>query len=240
MNKIVFTYWEGNNYKLLKSLEKLMIYHSNNGVNYKLILVTDKNLNDYVNELPKCFSTLIPAHKADYIRVYLINKYGGLWIDADTLVMNDLTILFELIEKNNALFVTECKGVICNAVFGSKPNTAIMNNWLDYINDYFETNNQVTGWNTIGQSYLSNHNEFIMSNYELMDGPKTVYPIGWRKVVTEFSSNKSIKDIDTGFMPLIILTREVYQSYENSDYSNSLLEKLIDKSFNNKNILKIF
>lgn len=237
MNKTVFTYWEGTDYKLLKQLQKLMIDHSNNGLNYNLILLTDKNIKDYVDEFPKCFLNLEPAHKTDYLRVYLIRKYGGLWIDADTLVMNDLSVLFKIIEKNNAFFVTEHQGTICNGVFGSKSNTPLLNNWLDYINDYLEKNNQVS-WTAIGADYLTNKKKFIMDHHTLLDGPRTIFPISWKDAVTEFSSNKLVSEIDTGFMPLVILVNPVYKSYEYSDYSNSLLEKLINQS--RKNVLLKF
>jgi hypothetical protein len=92
----VFIYWVGKDYKLIKILRQLMLYHSNNGSNYTLHFINDKNINDYLTDIPEVFNKLCPAHQADYVRVNLIYKYGGIWLDSDTIVMDDLGRLFDI------------------------------------------------------------------------------------------------------------------------------------------------
>jgi mannosyltransferase OCH1-like enzyme len=38
-------------------------------------------------------AVISPAHKSDFIRFYLLNKYGGIWIDTTTILFYDLSNL---------------------------------------------------------------------------------------------------------------------------------------------------
>ena len=56
---------------------------------YKIKL-DEKNIYDYLPELKNKnfnFSNLYIAQKVDYYRIFLLYKYGGLYLDADTLVL---------------------------------------------------------------------------------------------------------------------------------------------------------
>lgn len=56
------------------------------------ILITEKNIFDYVN-IPEYIykkykeGIIEPPHFSDYIRMYLLDKYGGTWIDASCLML---------------------------------------------------------------------------------------------------------------------------------------------------------
>ena len=51
------------------------------------------------SEYPKNFETLIPQHKADWIRLHLLEKHGGVWLDA-SIIINDPTAMDRLYEKS--------------------------------------------------------------------------------------------------------------------------------------------
>ena len=57
------------------------------------------------SEFPRKYNGLKPAHKADWIRLTLLSKYGGVWIDA-SILLNDSSALDRLrkqsIEKQSA------------------------------------------------------------------------------------------------------------------------------------------
>ena len=89
----VYLYWVGKDYKLIKILRKLIFLHSKSGLGYTVHFINEKNINNYLNDLPECFDKLIPAHQADYVRVNVINRFGGIWLDSDTLVIEKITIL---------------------------------------------------------------------------------------------------------------------------------------------------
>ena len=102
----LYLYWVGEEYTLITILRNLIYLHSTNGVGYKIHLITDKNIGDYVDvkDIPSYFSSLCPAHQADFVRVYVICKYGGIWMDSDTLVLNSLDSMFEHLDNNNGFF----------------------------------------------------------------------------------------------------------------------------------------
>ena len=95
----IFLYWCGPEYKLISILRDLIYLHSKNGKGYKVHLISDNNINEYIKNIPEYFSKLCYAHQADFVRVHVICDYGGIWLDSDTLVLDSLDSLFDLIDK---------------------------------------------------------------------------------------------------------------------------------------------
>ena len=125
----VFLYWAGKEYKLISILRDRILSHSRNGVGYMAHLITDQNIRDYVTTIPPYFHQLHPAHQADYVRVHVVCDYGGIWLDSDTLVMDSLDTLFDIIDDQDGFFVQETdpshpdpalQKILWNGVFGSK------------------------------------------------------------------------------------------------------------------------
>ena len=98
-NRNVFLYCIGQEYKLISFLRNLIYLHSTNGIGYNIILITHENINDYVDNIPKYFYDLCPAHQLDFVKVHIICDYGGIWLDSDTLVLDSLDSLFDIIEN---------------------------------------------------------------------------------------------------------------------------------------------
>ena len=105
----------------LKSMEK----HCKNS--FDVIKLDEKSIYDYLPELHHTkynLSNLLIAQKVDYYRVLLLAKYGGLYLDADVLVLKDpIEIIDKLKEYDYVGF--GCTGEICNYGYG-KPSNAIM------------------------------------------------------------------------------------------------------------------
>ena len=99
----VFLYWIGEEYKLILILRKLINLHSKNGKGYNVKLITHENIKDYISDLPDYFYKLRPAHQADYVRVNVICDYGGIWLDSDTLVIDSLDSLFNIFSFSSLL-----------------------------------------------------------------------------------------------------------------------------------------
>ena len=104
-NRNVFLYWTGHEYKLISILRKLIHLHSTNGIGYNVKLITPKNIHDYIDDIPSYFYNLCPAHQADFVRVYVICDYGGIWLDSDTIVLDSLDSLFDIIDNKDGFFI---------------------------------------------------------------------------------------------------------------------------------------
>jgi hypothetical protein len=251
-DKNVFIFWVGKDYSLIKILRELIYLHSDNGKNYKIHFLNDDNVEDYIENISPKYYKLRPAHKADFVRVNVICDYGGIWLDSDTLVMNDLSSLFKILEEKDGFFVKENNKDIVNGVFGSKKNTPLMEKWKDIINNnlkltsikelYLQTNWVIFGSRILKEFY--DNNKQLYNNYLIYDGLDNLYPIYWKDCVNEFIKKpyNNYKKIIRKFQPVVVLVNSVYKELEKLSIKEIKGKKMpinyfINKSYeNNKNL----
>ena len=105
----------------------LDIIKKNGSRYFNVVILNEKNIFTYIPDLRKDINTLPIALKTDYIRVKLLYMYGGLWIDADTILMNNLHAIALKLAKGVDFIGFGCTGKICkdNEGYG-KPSNGIM------------------------------------------------------------------------------------------------------------------
>jgi mannosyltransferase OCH1-like enzyme len=243
----IYLYWSGKEYKLISILRNLIYLHSRNGKGYNVILITDKNISEYIKDIPYYFKDLCFAHQADFARVNVICDYGGLWLDSDTLVLDTLDSLFDLIENKEGFFIKQGNKVLCNGLFGSKANTPLMMEWKKQMKDLLNMKNGKISWCDIGTIMLENMyntNSALYNNYTIFNGLDNVYPIDWNNCVSEFIDKPydNYKTIIRDYQPLIVLVHSVYHKLENKTEKEILSDNLplnyfINKSFENMNVI---
>lgn len=89
--KKIFTFWHS------EVLHPIIQIHNDNWKKklpeWEIHLITMKNIDDYIPKLYYSrFKNLIYQHFADHIRLYLLEKYGGVWMDGSILIKNPLFI----------------------------------------------------------------------------------------------------------------------------------------------------
>jgi mannosyltransferase OCH1-like enzyme len=88
VKKTIWQYWEGDRTDFidmcLETVEKNTKYFSRVLLNEKTVFKYLPDLRRDLDELPRI------ANKADYIRFRLLNEYGGVWLDADAVLLRDL------------------------------------------------------------------------------------------------------------------------------------------------------
>lgn len=93
--KKIFYFWEPR--ESLPGYLKLCIdTWQKNLPDYELIRLDYKNLYDYIDEtdVPRfAFDFFSKAHQSDIIRMVVLNKYGGIYLDCDTIVTGPLTVI---------------------------------------------------------------------------------------------------------------------------------------------------
>jgi mannosyltransferase OCH1-like enzyme len=59
---------------------------------YDVILLDEHTIKDYVHDInEKAFDLDVLAHRADYFRAKILHEHGGIWLDADALILDDLS-----------------------------------------------------------------------------------------------------------------------------------------------------
>ena len=102
--KIIWMYWETLPGKKKPGYIDLCInsVKFNCGNCFKVIVLDNKSILDYLPEVSDMnFSNLNLPQKVDYYRYALLEKYGGVWIDADILVIRCICPFYNKLENND-------------------------------------------------------------------------------------------------------------------------------------------
>lgn len=95
MPKTIWIYWDND--ELPKLIDLIKENNATKLQGWEIIYLNESNIDNYISKdvYPKKFNTLSIQHKADWIRLYLLKKYGGTWLDA-SIIINDNKALDKL------------------------------------------------------------------------------------------------------------------------------------------------
>ncbi len=99
-------------------------------------------------------SRLQVAHRADYIRAFLLHRYGGLWIDADCLVMRPLQPLLDLLAECDFIAHRERSCAVSNGFIAARPGSRIAADFYARVCATLRTRRPL-GWSSIGSVPLT-------------------------------------------------------------------------------------
>ena len=255
VNKInkpyLWLYWEGIMPAYIDMCKETIYKHCSNSFN--IIFLNDKNIDDYLPELKEKnldFSKLRIAQKVDYYRIFLLYKYGGLYMDIDILCMrNPIEIINKL---NDVDFVGfGCTGNICkygygkpsNGIMASKPNTELMKNILTHyemklkeINKKDITNKDINYfdfgkfiiWEELDK-LIKNNNYKYFHYPNIFDGTRDVNG-RWVTMGRLFSNNEIIYDDESNLL-FVVLYNSDLDDFDKS-YRDKSREELLKLDIN--------
>ena len=110
---------------------------------FEVVRLNKDNIYKYIPEIKKYkdkMEKLIIAHKVDIYRILLLHKYGGLYIDADTICLRDPIEIIDKLDTNDFVGFG-CTGNICklgygmpsNWILASSPNSILISRVLKNI-----------------------------------------------------------------------------------------------------------
>ena len=132
-------------------------------------LVGPDDLPELIGDLPVDFERLRVrgrsgppiAQKADYIRIALLQKYGGLWLDVDVIALCDIAAFAEEALKEHE-FVCMRKdltsGHVTNSFLATRPGGAVVTEMLSQITEALvsaERENVELDWLAMGSAILT-------------------------------------------------------------------------------------
>ena len=127
--KIIWSYWD--NPEVPDFVAKFRKNWAKFAPNYEIRYLNKNNIDKYITNMPENWQNLRPYRQADILRLKLLEKYGGIWMDASILLLEnpdkfvggDVT-LFTTPGTNNSNPVYE------NWFIASTKNNEIIKRWI--------------------------------------------------------------------------------------------------------------
>ena len=93
----VFQYWDGGENSMPEFIHKIYLHNLRLAEHYGfyIILITEANIKRYINNMPDKFFQASKNHQSDICRYLVLQKYGGIWLDSDVIILKDLRIHFQ-------------------------------------------------------------------------------------------------------------------------------------------------
>lgn len=144
MTNMIFMYWDkgfDNAPDVVKSCLQSWKHHHKDNDKFIIVELDDKNLNNYIdikNVIPNIENkNITKTSYSDIIRILLLKKYGGFWIDSTVFCIKPLN---EWLDLNNDFFAFENKHIdhikTSSWFLYSEKNSYIINKWCDSMVDY--------------------------------------------------------------------------------------------------------
>lgn len=157
--------WVGGNPKS-KDIQRCMKTWKKYLKDYEIIEWNETNFDINSNKFVKeAYEAKKWAYVSDYIRAYAIYNYGGIYLDTDVLVVDELDSLLD----NRAFVGYENPDYPFTAVFGAEPKHPLLKDMLEYYDGLsfeFDKNNQYKNVNTKTVS------DILIQDYECEIGNK--------------------------------------------------------------------
>ncbi|MBE8953447.1 MAG: hypothetical protein SR1Q7_09935 [Quinella sp. 1Q7] len=178
----VYTFWEPRE-KIPYYIQLCMQTWKKFLPNAEIVVLDYKNIGNYIDmrELGlELFSGRFNlAHVSDAIRVALLAKRGGIWLDADTIILNsDAEKYFLPDEQNRTVFFGYPDSRKVHMAFINTPSAAkCMNVWFEFMKERLRNLKPSTEINPffLGNSFINPFAKFYLDEINVLDA-KLVMP----------------------------------------------------------------
>jgi hypothetical protein len=117
----LWMYWEGDCPAWIRMCQQTVLAHASN---VRLLSPSDfDRLRDIDRDID--LGRLGAAHRADFIRAFLLARYGGLWVDSDCIAMQPLDSILECLADYDFVAHRERSGMISNGFIGARRGSEI-------------------------------------------------------------------------------------------------------------------
>lgn len=146
----VWTYWEGPCPAWIRACRRTITAHA------PRVRILDPERFDRLWDRDRDvdLSRLHAPHRADFIRAFLVQRYGGLWIDADCLVMQPLEPLLDSLTEYDFIGHRERVGLISNAFIAARQGSRIAGAFYERVRQILKSRKSLY-WNALGADPLS-------------------------------------------------------------------------------------
>jgi len=237
ITRYIWVYWENINRKTYPTYIKLCLdtIKKHLGSKYILIILNEKNIKEYLPDLRNDFENLKTAQKVDYYRVALLYKFGGIWLDADIIVLRDFDPIFDKLDEGYDYVGFGCTGYQCsngyyrpcNWVMASKPNGMLIKKYYDKLNeklnlreigleqndDTYHDYGKMLLWESLDDLIPYNYNYYHFTSEH--DGARDEFE-KWIHVYNFFDTNPTKFLNESKLLFVVLYNSEIYS---NKDYN---------------------
>jgi hypothetical protein len=255
----IWSYWDQGVENISLFSKKCVQTWIRKNPNHRVIILDKFNVYNYLDkkELPSNWEYIDkPQHKSDFLRLALLVKYGGVWIDISTICIKPINSIFKQkksiegfaireFSKNNDLSILE------NWFLTGKKGSKILKIWRD---ELFNAFGNATSMNSMDKSYFKNidfenigddwyltmHKVFVKCN---KTNPEFAYL--YKNDSQIYGSEETVNIYHTYFQPdLYRMVREdnknfmIELNYVNTPilkFSNGIFHHLEEHSLNSQN-----
>ena len=173
MNLPVWLYWEGEKPLWISKCQETVFAHGGD------VQVIDPQRFDALRDSDRDIdiSHLCTAHRADFIRAFLLAKFGGIWVDSDCVVMQSLSPVMQSLDNYDFTGYRERGGYVSNNFMGAKPGSKIACAYYNCICAILRSGKKLE-WLTLGSTALTSTIENSHINWYEMSVEK-IQPICW-------------------------------------------------------------
>jgi hypothetical protein len=122
------------------------------------------------------------AHRADYIRLYLLRRFGGLWVDADCLAMQPLQSVLDLLVEHETVGHRERSGLVSNGFLAAQPGSRIIEASYARVCALLRSH-RALGWTSLGSEPLGAAVDALPSAWHELPC-RRVQPVCWSEPET--------------------------------------------------------
>lgn len=162
-HSIIWLYWQNKPGKTMPTYIRLCLdtIYKNCKDEFKIVLLNEKTIYNYLPNLRKDLNKLEIAQKADYIRIKLLYKYGGIWLDTDTIVMTSLLPVIQKLESYDFVGFG-CTSIYCNngyprpsnGFLAARKNSILMKNVLIELDKKLDQKNSDYNYYDLGKKVI--------------------------------------------------------------------------------------
>jgi hypothetical protein len=158
-----------------------------NSTNFKVHLLDEKSVYNFLPNLRKEVNSLSIPQKADYIRLLLLKQFGGIWFDSDTILLQNPQIIIDKLKHYDfagfGCHQSYCKKLAygypkpANWVMASRKNSKLVINCLVQADDFLDTYpshyfNKPENYHIFGRKLLwSNIKKLLLTNWDYYHFP---------------------------------------------------------------------
>ena len=244
--RVIWLYWHDN----IEESPGIIKYCINTvkqfNKDYKINILNEKNKHKFV----KCERTLkhlndpklSHTHKSDLLRLYLIDTYGGIYLDSSIILLKPLDWIYNLDNNKSPNLImykakhhttNSAKPILENWFIAAKPNQPLIHETKNMLLDIFDTNNIEKELNKIKSDGSIDYQNFIsMGTYHL-----TYYCLVYVQHKFDLSqANMEFIECDNLTFPFNILYGNQYVLSQL--YTNPISDDVFNKYMNN-NLIKL-